>query len=287
MSASVDAPPDLSNQLAHLTWLYSQASELDEMNRAFRVRTLEKKMHETESSIKLLCQRTANDGSYREENEPRMTEVFRELLAIKQQISQVNHRPAVSWEDIRTYVAKLLAPLGVELGEDVAIVQEAEKISAGLPSPQEIAEIKKQNAHLLERNSQLRGQISRHFPRRDSQQSSSSESDIDPDIRRRINEAIGSTRRWNAQYSSTKLEESIFVKNFLEKQGSRDMPMAQLIHRALGRLLSQRGMTPSSCRSLGEFCEMLAWKDVTYVIKKLFGPQKADTVRKLAKGKQK
>lgn len=277
-SASPNPSPHTDHNTQRLSSLACQAKELGDMTRALHIRSLQRQVQEIEKQIVQLCQRTEDDQAYREKNEARLSELFREVVAVKTQAEQIKDQPVVSQKDLEKTTEGLVAKFRTEMGELRRIVGEAQELSAQLRDPDDIL-------HLMAPSPEPQDKPNRRFDQNESQQRSVTETGINPDIERRIKEAIASTSRWHKQHKTTPLGDPEFIKNYLEKQATRDMRMAQIVQRALARLLARRGLAPAS-RSLADFCTNLTWEDVTSTFKKLLGEQRKDTARKLARKRE-
>lgn len=266
--------------MQQLSNLMSQTKDIGDWTRALHIGNLQRQVRDLEADVEKLCHQTEDVQVYRDKNEARLTELFREVLASKEQGKQVKELELemVSLKKLLKETGESVTGFRAEMDVQRKIVREAQELSAGLQDPDEIY-------RLMLQHPQLQDEAKRHLDQNDSQQSSCAETGIDPDTGRRIKEAIASTGRWNAQHKTTQLDDSEFIKNYLEKQASRDMQIAQIVQRALARLLIQKGLTSTS-KSLVHFCSNLTWDDVTSTFKKLFGKRRMDTARKLARGRK-
>lgn len=110
--------------------------------------------------------------------------------------------------------------------------------------------------------------------------------------RRRIQEAISSTRRWHRDHKTTALADADFVANYLKQQYKRDPAVAVLIQRAIQRhVLRQqqrqrrrRDKTPprpgSRPRSLEDFCHV-TWTDVLETVETILVRRRDEAVEAL------
>ena len=174
-----------------------------------------------------LVRATAEDKKFRGEHEARLQEIWKEVLAVKTRLGDV--------QDSRKEIGVLFEDTQAELN---SLRDECRR---------EIKELKTQTDDL---STQMN-----HIPlARDGMQQFSA---------RRIQEAISSTRRWNREHKVTEMSDAVFTTNYLKQQCKRDRDIAVFIQKNIQRRLRRR--QPSSRRrvkSLEEFCKDVAWNDV-------------------------
>ncbi|OPB46837.1 hypothetical protein A0O28_0069610 [Trichoderma guizhouense] len=102
-------------------------------------------------------------------------------------------------------------------------------------------------------------------------------------IKQRIDDAIGSTRRWNRDHKTTKLSDATFIANYLRQQSKRDPPMAVYIQRSIKRHVSRSGRQKAKDRpkNLEQFCQDLVWRDVIETAEEVLVRNVARTARAL------
>ncbi|KFA46998.1 hypothetical protein S40293_08983 [Stachybotrys chartarum IBT 40293] len=100
--------------------------------------------------------------------------------------------------------------------------------------------------------------------------------------KKRIKEALGSTRRWNHDHKTTNLKDSVFVANYLKQQSKRDPAMAVLIQRALRkRVCRRRPHSKSPPETLEDFCKDVRWRDVIATVEEELIKAESEAVKAL------
>lgn len=104
-------------------------------------------------------------------------------------------------------------------------------------------------------------------------------------IKQRIDDAIGSTRRWNRDHKITKLSDATFIANYLRQQSKRDPPMAAYIQRSIKRHVSRSSRQKANAppKNLEQFCQNLVWKDVIETAEEVLVRNVARTANALEK----
>ena len=85
----------------------------------------------------------------------------------------------------------------------------------------------------------------------------------------RIHEAINSTRRWHRDHKTTWLSDGEFTANYLKQQCKRDPALAVLIQKAILPRVRRRPGATLHPQTLEEFCQKVAWEDVTEAVEEL------------------
>lgn len=103
-------------------------------------------------------------------------------------------------------------------------------------------------------------------------------------IRKRIAEAVKSTRRWHRDHKTTTLADAAFCAQYLQQQSKRDAGMAVFLQRAIQRRVQARypgrRLRP---QSLDEFCQLVQWADVKGVVEDVLMRDTSDVEEALSK----
>ncbi|PNY20405.1 Uncharacterized protein TCAP_07420 [Tolypocladium capitatum] len=279
-SSSPSAQAPGSKQATANTRLLAQADALARMTFELNLRAVSAQAERLEQEIGALVARTSQDKTFRQEHEQRIMDVWREILSVKARMGDVDSTQEdikVGFDRCRREAAEFRAQLRQEMGDLKGLVDGVasqldtlptaaglhEEPMAGVSQPRQMETRARARARA---NAQASAQ--RRIGRRPS--NATAECSKQP-ARRRIQEAIKSTRRWHSDHKTTSLTDAEFTANYLKQQSKRDAAMAVLIQRAIQKRIRRRpgpGWS-SHPRSLAEFCQDVAWADVTETVEEV------------------
>lgn len=275
------------------------------------VRILNEQVKAMQPALGELVAKKKDDENYRTANQPRLDELYREMVAVKVHMKQVQNRQSTqdstlaNLEQSRIETQNSIGQLRNE--NQNAIEELGDRIQA------KTEQLKKQlsdHRALVERTCKQLGSLptaadiddkyfDEYFQSFATQHSSKStsiythtsmltgvstdQSSPSPSrIQRRIDETIRSTRRWNRDYKETKLGEQKFTAHYFWQQGKRDPKMALLIQKCVQkRVKARRATSRSAPASLEEFCLDVKWSDITEVIDSVLVGRKDPEMMKL------
>lgn len=267
-----------------------RAESLASMTFELNVRTISHQNQRLQRDITALVNATQNDKEFREKNEGRLQEVFKEIQSVKHHMDKVDEDQRgvkVSQEELQKCQA-----------ETVVVVEEFRKEMSDLKTVLEGLS-KQLDALSSGANSVKSGHASQqppdalggtrmiptlpagHFDSAESLEewprspaTKSEELVIEghdeaavADAARRVSEAIKSTKRWHHEHKTTKLPDAQFCVNYLKQQSKRDTKVAVYIQRAVRRRIHRRrGREVATPRSLEDFCKGVKWEDVVRTV---------------------
>ncbi|UKZ79573.1 hypothetical protein TrVFT333_007331 [Trichoderma virens FT-333] len=219
--ATCSDPKDLSN-----------ADVLARMTIELNMRAVGNQAERLEKDLSTLMMRAKEDKAFRERHEARLQNIFREILAVKQRMEEIQ---GPEWS-----------------GNGKVDLEECKK---GMDESAELFRKEMGSSRACE--IQTRSKTRKPFSEPKTARSQVS-------IKQRIDDAIGSTRRWNRDHKTTKLSDAIFIANYLRQQSKRDPPMAVYIQRSILRQVNRSGRQKAQARpkNLEQFCQTLVWRDV-------------------------
>ncbi|KAF3076361.1 hypothetical protein CFAM422_001255 [Trichoderma lentiforme] len=245
--------------------LLAQADALARMTIEFNVRAVSAQTERLEKGLNKLMMSTKEDKAFRESHDARLQSLCKEILVVKQRMEEIqgpewNGSGKDGLEGVKKEVDTSIELLKKEMEELKGLVGGISSTLDKLPTAAEAeALIKRTQASVSTggREIQTRSKAARSLV-----ESKTARSQVS--IKQRIDDAIGSTRRWNRDHKTTKLSDATFIANYLRQQSKRDPPMAVYIQRSIKRHVSRSGRQKAKDRpkNLEQFCQELVWKDV-------------------------
>ncbi|EHK17498.1 uncharacterized protein TRIVIDRAFT_57363 [Trichoderma virens Gv29-8] len=251
----LDDPKDLSN-----------ADVLARMTIELNMRAVGNQAERLEKDLSTLMMRAKEDKSFRERHEARLQNIFREILAVKQRMGEIqgpewSGNGKVDLEECKKGMDESAELFRKELGELKGMVSDISSTVDKLPTAEEAEALMRrtQASALATVGSEIQTRSKTRKPLSEPKTARSQVS-----IKQRIGDAIGSTRRWNRDHKTTKLSDAIFIANYLRQQSKRDPPMAVYIQRSILRHVNRSGGQKAQARpkNLEQFCQTLVWRDV-------------------------
>ncbi|OAQ81872.1 hypothetical protein VFPBJ_04456 [Purpureocillium lilacinum] len=243
---------------------YADAADaLAKMTVELGLRAVASQAERLERELKDVVAATAQDAAFRREHERRLADMTREVLAVRARFDEVPKSSSstdveVLLERGRREAAKFREQLRREMGDLRAQINAVAFQLNTFPSPAEAEAIL------------ASGAAGDYFVRSRASTGANglastcrTECSVQPP-KRRIQEAINSTRRWHSDRKTSRLPDAEFVANYLKQQSKRDPAMAVFIQRAIQRRLqaTRRRRLSSRPRSLEDFCRDVTWRDV-------------------------
>ncbi|KAL7912058.1 hypothetical protein GGI35DRAFT_477748 [Trichoderma velutinum] len=246
--------------------LLAQADALARMTIELNVRAVSAQTERLEKSLSTLMMCTKEDKAFRESHDARLQSLCQEILVVKQRMEEIqgpewNGNGRDGLEGCKKDVDESIELLKREMGELKDMVGDISSTLDKLPTTAEAkALIRRTQASVSTtagREIQTRSKVARSVP-----ESKTARGQVS--IKQRIDNAIGSTRRWNRDHKTTKLSDATFIANYLRQQSKRDPPMAVHIQRSIKRHVSRSTRQNAKARpkDLEQFCQNLVWKDV-------------------------
>ncbi|KFA60649.1 hypothetical protein S40285_07336 [Stachybotrys chlorohalonatus IBT 40285] len=311
--------------------LLSQADALARMTLELNLRQVGLQASRLEEDIKALVQCTGEDRRFRAEHEGRVNEIWREILAVKARMADVNggqETLGTVKEDVERYqyemegcqreTARMIEHFKQEmagfremcysLATQLDQFQAAAETQAYSTSTQSqdvpalerktwkfppVADVKVALTPASSQESQAPGTSTEPIshPRQTTYKPEQTQplsnkrntrSTAQQAAKKRIQEALGSTRRWNHDHKTTNLKDSVFVANYLKQQSKRDPAMAVLIQRALRkRVCRRRPHSKSPPETLEDFCKDVRWRDVIATVEEELIKAESEAVKAL------
>ncbi|KAJ6445902.1 LOW QUALITY PROTEIN: Eburicol 14-alpha-demethylase [Purpureocillium lavendulum] len=242
---------------------YAEADALAKMTVELGLRAVASQAERLERELRDVVAATAHGAAFRREHECRLADVMREVLAVKARVDEVPPRATAPDVDVllercRREAAEFREQVRGEVGELRTLISGVASQLDSFPTP-------------TEAEAMLAGGVagdylsgSRATARGDGFASACRTECSAQAPKRRIQEAINSTRRWHSDRKTSRLPDAQFVTNYLKQQSKRDPGMAVFIQRAIQRRVktTRRRRLSSRPRSLEEFCRDVTWRDV-------------------------
>ncbi|XP_044724745.1 uncharacterized protein HRG_02641 [Hirsutella rhossiliensis] len=268
--------------------LLARADALAKMTVELNLRAVSAQAERLEQELRELVVCTGQDKEFRRAHEQRVTDVWREIVAVRTQMDQCRDRQAdfkVEFErcrretdDLRQQVRREVSGLR-DLIDAMASQLDSFPATAELDGEYLAGSIRTDGTQdTLEpdtASTARTGPATERTPTliKELTGDTSTADCIRQTPRRRIQEAISSTRRWHRDHKTTTLADADFVANYLKQQSKRDPAVAVLIQKAIQRHMHQqhqhqhqqsgrRPRTGSRPRSLEDFCRDVTWRDV-------------------------
>lgn len=258
----------------------------------FNVRAVSAQTERLEKGLNKLMMSTKEDKAFRESHDARLQSLCKEILVVKQRMEEIqgpewngNGKDGLEgvkkevdtsiellkkeMEDLKGLVGGISSTLDKlpTAAEAEALIRRTQasvstggrEIQTRSKAARSLAESSKYIHHfsIVLHNLSSQGILNAHNLVKETARSQVS-------IKQRIDDAIGSTRRWNRDHKTTKLSDATFIANYLRQQSKRDPPMAVYIQRSIKRHVSRSGRQKAKDRpkNLEQFCQELVWKDV-------------------------
>ncbi|KAL7785036.1 hypothetical protein V8C43DRAFT_325341 [Trichoderma afarasin] len=243
--------------------LLAQADALARMTIEFNVRAVSAQTERLEKGLNKLMMSTKEDKEFRESHDARLQSLCKEILVVKQRMEEIqgpewNGSGKDGLEGVKKEVDTSIELLKKEMEELKGLVGGISSTLDKLPTAAEAEALMRRTQASVStggREIQTRSKAAKTL-------AVSTRSQVS--IKQRIDDAIGSTRRWNRDHKTTKLSDATFIANYLRQQSKRDPPMAVYIQRSIKRQVSRSGRQKAKDRpkNLEQFCQELVWKDV-------------------------
>ncbi|POR36431.1 Uncharacterized protein TPAR_03376 [Tolypocladium paradoxum] len=282
-SSSPSVQPANSKQPSANNRLLAQADALAKMTFELNLRAVSAQAERLEQEIGALVARTSQDKEFRQEHEQRIMDVWREILSVKARMDGVNDTQEdikVGFDRCQREAAEFKQQLRQEMSDLKGLVDGVASQLDSLPTSAEVEEQLMGGAAQTQQietraTTRARAQAQTSVQRR-------SECSKQPP-KRRIQEAIKSTRRWHCDHKTTSLTDAKFTANYLKQQSKRDPAMAVLIQRAIQQRIQRRHRLGASLRprSLEEFCQDVAWADVIETVEEVLLKDEEATAKAL------
>ncbi|KAM0564178.1 hypothetical protein ACHAPJ_000387 [Fusarium lateritium] len=269
--------------------LLKQAEALASMNFELSLRAVSSLANRLERDVQMLVLRTAEDQEFRRKNEDRMTQMMHEVHTIKahmapmegiqpatqadvERLQQEMRESTLEWhkqlEDARTKIDDI-SDRWRQVPEPVAV-----KNNDPVPNTPPRRETRSMRRARVQLNSTTQ-----------KQQSSSSSSN--PELR--INEAIGSTKRWNREHKVTKMRDNQFIAGYLKKQSHRDPELAKILQQTIQKRTLKAAKAKAKAKAgkatnpqtFEELCRNVSWQDVLATATDVLVINKGQTLRAL------
>ncbi|UNI21113.1 hypothetical protein JDV02_007130 [Purpureocillium takamizusanense] len=248
--------------------LYTNAANaLAKMTVELGLRAVANQAERLERELKDVVAATARDDAFRREHERRLADMTREVLAVKARIDEAPRGGGSAdvellLERSRREAAEFREQLRKEMGDLRSMMNSVAAQLDSFPSPAEAEAMLASGVagnHFMGPRASMAGKGFASVCRTDCSVQAP---------KRRIQEAISSTRRWHSDHKTSRLPDAEFVANYLKQQSKRDPGMAVFIQRAIQRRLqaTRRRRLSSRPRSLDEFCRDVTWQDVEEAI---------------------
>jgi chromosome segregation ATPase len=259
--------------------LIAQADALARMTFELNIRSVAAQADRLEQDLRQLVVRTAQDEEFREKNEHRLNEIWHEILAVKTRMSEVHDGQQQLQTNAETrgkLVADLLERYGKEMAELRDMFNTMNEQLDRLQASKDLlynAEPGRFERPGVETRAMTRQKKSQKTQNNVNSISTSTKRNEEPPahivdaVLKRIQETLSSTRRWNRDHKTTKVDDGTFVASYLKQQSKRDPSMAVFIQKNIRRRIRRRlprGATPPE--SLEEFCRDVRWQDVTETV---------------------
>ena len=138
--------------------LIAHADALARMTLELNLRAVSNQANRMEKELKTLVLATANDAKFRAENEDRMKDMWREIVAVRQRMSEQKSLAFLDAETCKREIEKAVGDVRAEVEALKGVVGGISKAVASLPSAKEVkrlvGEEKRQDAS--ERDTQAR-----------------------------------------------------------------------------------------------------------------------------------
>ncbi|KND89480.1 hypothetical protein TOPH_05896 [Tolypocladium ophioglossoides CBS 100239] len=253
------------------TRLLAQADALAKMTFELNLRAVSAQAERLEQEIGGLVARTSQDKEFRREHEQRIMDAWREILSVKACMGDVNSTQEdikVGLDRCQREAAEFRKQLRQEMSDLKGLVDGVATQLDTLPMTAESDE------ELMGGVTQTQPIETRAVTRARSSAQISAQRRIEcskQPPKRRVQEAIKSTRRWHCDHKTTSLTDAEFTANYLKQQSKRDPAIAVLIQRAIQKRIQRRHRPRASSRprSLNEFCQDVAWADVIETVEEV------------------
>lgn len=268
--------------------LLAHADTLARMTIEYNVRAVSAQTERLEKSLSALMTCTKEDKAFRESHDARLQNMCQEILVVKQRMEEIqgpewNSNGKVEPEMCKKEIDESIEQLRKEMGELRGLVCDISSTLDRLPTAAEAEALirRTQVSTSTTKGSETQARLDdgkssseyskHHSPLRhifvDSMCTyklveEAAQSHVS--IKQRIEDAIGSTRRWNRDHKTTKLSDAAFTANYLRQQSKRDPQMAVYIQRAIQRHVHRSGRPKAKARpkNLEQFCQSLVWRDI-------------------------
>ena len=283
----VDTPSPFSHttadqsQSANAGRLLSRSEALARMTFELNIRRIEAQVNDVQKDVKRVVQATADDKEFRDQNEARLTKLWEEMLAVRQQVNKVvtsQESSNLDFDECQRETKTIVEEFRKELIGLKEFIHGISKQIDDLPTLEDSLESGYGSLLLCDKSkdSQDYSQTTQFFSR--------NSQGTTPSIEHRIEEAVNSTKRWNRDHKTTDLTEATFCANYLKQQSKRDSAMAVYIQKAIGKRVRRRfPRSRSRPSTLEEFCQNVSWQDVLDTIQHVLQEEKKTTMEELGR----
>lgn len=268
--------PDKTNDLNRLV---SRAEALARMTFELNMRRLEAQVNDLQRDVSEVVRATAADREFRSLYETRLSNLWGEMVAVRQQVAKVEEtattqtQPSQQFENqqgaelaleaCQTETRDLVSELRGEVADLRGLVDSLSQQMVSLSSTDAEADELVQSMTATPPTSNDNTQVS--FSGSDSgvwDSDQKKKSTISSGTR--IDEAIRSTKRWNRDHKSTALTDAAFCAGYLKQQSKRDAALAAYLQRCIARRVRRRPAEAGKPRprTLEDFCQLVSWQDV-------------------------
>jgi hypothetical protein len=271
--------------------LAARAESLANLTFELNVRTISHQNERLQRDIAALVRVTESDKEFREKNEGRLQDVFKEMQSLKHHMENVDEDQRgvkVSQEELQRCQAEtavVVEEFRREMGGVKTVLEGLSKqldaMSSGSANSVESGYASQQPGDPLGDTQMIAAQPANRVNSTESLEEWPRSPATKPeelvieghdevavaDAARRVSEAIQSTKRWHHEHKTTKLPDAQFCVNYLKQQSKRDAKAAVYIQRAIQRRIRRRrGREAVRPKSLEDFCKGVQWEDVVRTV---------------------
>nr|WOD46470.1 hypothetical protein [Trichoderma atroviride] len=263
--------------------LLHSADALARMTIELNVRAIATQTARLEKDLNVLMLRTKEDKEFRNSHDARVQSLVQEIQAVKQRMEEIqgpqwNSQSNNDLEQCKRDMHGIIGELKKEMKKEISDLKgRVSDISSTLDKLPTVAEAEALISHT---------RVTRSASKRKMQAKPAAEktpsvpsklshclfyctaapedayeciTEAAKPIKQRIEDAIGSTRRWNRDHKSTKLRDAVFIASYLKQQSKRDPQMAVYIQKAIQRHVYHSGRPRSKTRptNLEQFCQIV------------------------------
>ncbi|CAM1506782.1 Fc.00g064230.m01.CDS01 [Cosmosporella sp. VM-42] len=265
----------------HSAKLFAQADYLAKMTYELSLRAVSSKAEHLERDIHKLVRCTEDNKQFRIENEERLNNINREIMAVKSHMSAVEkgqNGVKADYEEQRRLTMEVIGGFRREMVELKGLMDGLISHLDQLPTIEDIrneTQTQQASPRVETRAASRAKRRAQTLPPHQQPNTFTNET--------RIKETINSTKRWNRDYKSTPFPDGLYVSNYLKQQSKRDPSMAVFLQRALQRRIRLRGdgKLRSKPQTLEEFCHDVTWRDVIETAEEVLVTNKERTLRAL------
>ncbi|KAJ4272014.1 hypothetical protein NW762_000724 [Fusarium torreyae] len=259
-----------------------QAEALASMNFELSLRAVSSLANRLERDVQMLVLRTAEDQAFRRKNEDRMTQMMHEVHTIKAYMAPMKGIQPATQADVERLQQEMREST-LEWHKQLEDARtKIDDISDRWRQASQPGAVK--NNDPVSNTPPRRETRSMRRARRALTWNKGYSPSSNPESR--INEAIGSTKRWNREHKVTKMRDNQFIAGYLKKQSHRDPELAKILQqtiqkhtlKAADRAKAGKARNP---QSLEELCRNVSWQNVLASATDVLVTNKSQTLRAL------